>query len=292
MTLKHMTIFAEVCQTESFTLAAESLHMTQPAVSLAIKELEDYYGVRLFERMNRKIYITDTGRQLLNYAKTIINQFSEAENTVCNADSYTTLRIGSNVSVGIHCLIPTLQYFASCHPSIHVTSVVGNSKYIEQLLIKNAIDIGIIDNISISPHLHSDLLYVENMTIVCGTEYKRHLPDIITLPALTQEQLLLREKGSGLREIVESEVQLAGLQISPAIESLSMTVLIEAAVHNLGILIIPEVLVQRQLSEGTLHRIQITNIFFTRNYYITYHQNKFVTKPMELFIQRIHYNAK
>lgn len=287
MTLKHMTVFAEVCQTESFTLAAENLHMTQPAVSLAIKELENYYAVRLFERMNRRIYITDAGRQLLNYAKTILNQFSEAANIVGTGDSFATLRIGSNVSVGVNYLIPTLQFFASEQPLIHVTSIVGNSKHIEQLLLKNEIDIGIIDSISISSYFHSDLLYVENMAVVCGTKYKQHLSDSISLSTLTQEQLLMREKGSGLREIIESEVQLAGLQISPAIESLSMTVLIEAAVHNLGILIIPETLVQRQLSEGTLRRVHIRSVLFTRNYYITYHQNKFVTKPMQLFMQEI-----
>lgn len=78
MTLRHLTIFRAVCQTESITLAAEHLNMTQPAVSLAVRELEDFYGVQLFERMNRRIYITEAGRTLLQYADTILSQYAES----------------------------------------------------------------------------------------------------------------------------------------------------------------------------------------------------------------------
>ncbi|MEI3128609.1 MAG: LysR family transcriptional regulator [Oscillospiraceae bacterium] len=78
MKLRHLTIFRAVCQTESITLAAEHLNMTQPAVSLAVRELEDFYGVQLFERMNRRIYITEAGRTLLQYADTILSQYAES----------------------------------------------------------------------------------------------------------------------------------------------------------------------------------------------------------------------
>lgn len=78
MTLRHLEIFRAVCARESITLAAEHLNMTQPAVSLAVKELEAFYGVQLLERMNRRIYITDAGRSLLQYADAVLSQFEES----------------------------------------------------------------------------------------------------------------------------------------------------------------------------------------------------------------------
>lgn len=78
MTLRHLEIFSAVCVQESFTRAAEQLNMAQPAVSLAIRELEVFYNVRLFERMNRRVYLTEAGRTLRQYADTVLSQFQES----------------------------------------------------------------------------------------------------------------------------------------------------------------------------------------------------------------------
>ena len=78
MTLRHLEIFSAVCAQESFTRAAEQLNMAQPAVSLAIRELETFYAVRLFERMNRRVYLTEAGRTLRQYADTVLSQFQES----------------------------------------------------------------------------------------------------------------------------------------------------------------------------------------------------------------------
>lgn len=103
MTLRHLTIFRAVCQTESITLAAEHLNMTQPAVSLAVRELEDFYGVQLFERMNRRIYITEAGRTLLQYADTILSQYAEWPGNVFyslipQTDSYSSCKSYTSIA--------------------------------------------------------------------------------------------------------------------------------------------------------------------------------------------------
>ena len=74
MTLRHLRIFVEVCRTGSITKAAESLHLSQPAVSLAIRQLEDYYGILLFDRISKKLYLTESGNKMLSYASHISNR--------------------------------------------------------------------------------------------------------------------------------------------------------------------------------------------------------------------------
>ena len=103
MTLKHLRIFAEVCRMESITEAAKNLNMAQPAVSNAIRELEAFYQVKLFERMNRRLYITNAGEYLRGYADSILTQFEESRDILQDIAASTRIRIGSNVSLPIIC---------------------------------------------------------------------------------------------------------------------------------------------------------------------------------------------
>lgn len=89
MTLRHFHIFSTVCKKESITKAAEELNMAQPAVSFAIRELESYYGTKLFERMNRRLYITDAGKQLLVYADSVLAQCNEAKDVLSDINAMT-----------------------------------------------------------------------------------------------------------------------------------------------------------------------------------------------------------
>ena len=97
MTRKHFTIFVEVCRFLNFSQAAEALNTTQPAVSLAVKELESHYGVALFERMNRRVYLTPAGEALLATAQDVLRGFQEAEETLGQGRPLA-LRVGANVS--------------------------------------------------------------------------------------------------------------------------------------------------------------------------------------------------
>ena len=95
MTLRHLKIFTAVCAENSITKAAEKLHMAQPAVSVAIKELEDYYGVKLFDRISRRLYLTDIGRNFLDYAIHIVSLFDDMENHIREWKSSEKLPLAS-----------------------------------------------------------------------------------------------------------------------------------------------------------------------------------------------------
>ena len=98
MTLRHLEVFTEVCHLESITLAANRLNMAQPAVSTIIRDLESFYGVRLFDRMNRRIYITQAGTMLYNYAMSILSQLDDVKELLNESNASGTLRIGSNIA--------------------------------------------------------------------------------------------------------------------------------------------------------------------------------------------------
>lgn len=107
MTLKHIKIFVAVYQEESITRAAEKLHMTQPATSLAIRELEEYYHTKLFERSGRGIRVTSAGSQLYPSAVRLLSLYDEMDAEMKNWDTSGRLRIGSSISIG-SCILPQL----------------------------------------------------------------------------------------------------------------------------------------------------------------------------------------
>lgn len=149
MTRKHFTIFVEVCRFLNFSQAAEALNTTQPAVSLAVKELESHYGVALFERMNRRVYLTPAGEALLATAQDVLRGFQEAEETLGQGRPLA-LRVGANVSFGEAGLAQVLGRFRQEHPQVRLRALVANSDKIQSLLAENQLDVGIVDGLGVS----------------------------------------------------------------------------------------------------------------------------------------------
>ena len=145
MTLRHLRIFVAVYQERSITRAADRLHLAQPSVSLAIKELEDNYSIRLFERYSRRIYITEQGEQLYNYALHIISLFDEMEEKIPAWKQAGTLRIGSSVTIG-NFLLPTLiQKFQEEAPAVRPQVTINNSGFIEEAVLNNQLDFALVE---------------------------------------------------------------------------------------------------------------------------------------------------
>lgn len=284
MNLKQLKIFYEVCKFNSITKASESLQIAQPSISLAIKELETYYNTTLFERMNRRIYITEAGKCLLSHTTSIINELNEAENALKNNEMISPLRIGANISLGSSLLPEVLRNFSSIYPSINTLTTIGSSAEIEKKLLHNDIDLAVVDNISVSSNLVSSLLFKENLIAVCGGNYPLKDNHKYTLQNLASEKLLLREKGSGLRNSIDTTFNVFDIEITPVVESASTTSLISCALYNLGVLIISKNSVEKYLMEGSLRKIPLDNITFLRNYYIVHHKNKIPNTPMKNFI--------
>ena len=153
MTLRHMKIFVSVFRHSSMSRAAEELHLAQPSVSLAIKELETYYGVRLFERIGRRISPTELGKEFYGYALHIVSLFEEMEKKIKNWDTIGTVRIGTSITIGTHILPSLIKQYNSLFPGVTVEATVSNSAEIESRILDNTIDIGLIETQPYSPEL-------------------------------------------------------------------------------------------------------------------------------------------
>ena len=249
MTLRHMKIFVAVYQQKSITLASNSLHLAQPSVSLAIKELEEYYHIRLFDRLSRRIYPTENGHRFYEYALHIVSLFSEMENKIPAWDANAPLHIGSSITLGT-CLLPSLV-----------------KAYQEQ-----------------HPEIISEVFSADTLCMVAAPGHPLAANRTVTLADAASYPLLLREPGSAGREIVESLFLSGGIQITPVWESVSTLALIRAAQNGLGIAILPELLVRDALKSGDLVSLPLPPDILTRSLYLIRHRNKYLSSSAEEFL--------
>lgn len=277
MTRKHFTIFVEVCRFLNFSQAAEALNTTQPAVSLAVKELESHYGVALFERMNRRVYLTPAGEALLATAQDVLRGFQEAEETLGQGRPLA-LRVGANVSFGEAGLAQVLGRFRQEHPQVRLRALVANSDKIQSLLAENQLDVGIVDGLGVSERLRAQPLYQEDLVLAAAPG---GFPTPATIEELAALPLLLREPGSGLRSSVDRVFSQHGLTPQPLLESTSTAALAQAAKAGLGVAILPEALAQREsgLQVGTVPEVR-----FFRQFACALHRQKAPSPALEAFL--------
>ncbi len=307
MTLKHLNIFSEVCQAGSITKAAEKLNMAQPAVSNAIRELESYYGVKLFDRMNRRIYITEAGQTLLKYADSILLQFAESKSILRDNGAFTEIRIGSNVAFGTDYLPEIASDFEALYPQIPLRLSIFGSARIKEALLHNQLDFAIVDNVSGMEELHCLPLTSDQMTALCSPDLSfladrtaehpaapetdtADLSDtaertaLLSIQDLTGIPLLLREPGSGSRDLLDRLFHHEKLTPVIAAESSSTQALIELALRGRGVIFLSSTSAKFYTDAGLLIALPLDSRELTRNYSLIYHRQKYLTESMKRFL--------
>ena len=285
MTIRHMIIFRTVCENGyNSTKAAEVLHMTQPAVSLAIKELEQYYGVHLFDRIGRRLQITDAGQHFLQYAIHISDLFSDMETRLRDWDSKGVLRIGASITIGSQFLPNYVKAFSELCPELDVRVTVEQSERLEQKILANELDCALIEGIAHDPNIVSEAYMVDHLSVICGTDIGWTQGQVISIEDFQRQRFLLREKGSGTREVFNRVVEQAGIHITPVWEAMSTTALVNAAINGLGIAVLPHRMILPALRQGLICTVKVEGLSFSRNFHIIHHKDKFLTTSAKRFI--------
>ncbi len=283
MTLRHYHIFVTVCDEMSMTSAAETLFVSQSAVSQAIAEMERHYGVKLFERLSRKLYITYAGKKLLNYARHIISLNKNVENDMSSLNERSLIRIGASVTIGA-CVLPGLvSSFSSYYPKIQVKVVEDNTSKIQQLIAQDKIDMGIVEGEVSLPDIVSRPFAKDYLVLICGKNHRFCTLKSIKPSELKNEKFILRETGSGTRKTFENAMSERGLSWTEIWTCNNADTIKAAVAEGLGVSVISQRAVAKEIEEGRLFSIPIEGISFVRDFKIIYHKNKYITESMHKF---------
>lgn len=283
MTLRHMRIFASVFQHSNITHAAEELHLAQPSVSFAIKELEDYYGIRLFERIGRRISPTESGKEFYGYALHIVSIFDEMEKKIRNWDALGTVRIGASITIGTHILPSLIKSYQTLYPDLRTEVNIRQSAAIEQQIVDNETDIGLIETQPNHPDIISLPFMEDFLCPIVSTDHPLTKYQEITLTQLAEYPFLMREKGSAGREILDACFALQHIGIHPLWESSSTQAIVRGVAEGLGVAVLPFLLIKKDIEERTVKTIPFDQPI-KRKLNIIYHKSKYLTDNMKVFI--------
>ena len=286
MTFRHLKIFVSLYENNfNTTKTAASMHMTQPAVSLAVKELEQYYGVALFDRIGNRLKITPAGLRFYEYSSHIIALFDEMDNSMKNWDLAGTIRVGSSITIGSQFLPAYVNSFQSRYPGTRVKAQIAPSKQLEQMILNNELDFALIEGSSHNPSFICEEYMEDHLTVICPANGQFQPGQEISIHEFCQQNFLLREHGSGTRETFENTIAAAGFSIEPIWEAVSTTALVNAVISGIGISILPHRMIADPIQQGQVIAVTVKGLEFKRKFNIIYHQKKFLTAAARSFIE-------
>ncbi len=286
MTLRHMNIFRAICENGyNTTKAAEILHMTQPAVSLAIKELEQYYGIVLFDRIGRRLRITEAGQHFLEYATHISSLFYDMEKELRDWDSFGILRVGASITIGSQFLPSYVKAFYNRYPGTEIRALVAPSDELERKILSNELDLALIEGIAHEPSIYSEEYMEDRLTVIFPANGSFRHGQQLSLDEFRRQKFLLRERGSGTREVFDRVTESAGFSATPVWEAMSTTALINAVINGLGISVLPSRMVLGPIEKGLVTAVSVEGLDFRRSFRIIYHKDKYLTSSAKRFLE-------
>jgi DNA-binding transcriptional LysR family regulator len=275
LSFHQLHIFHTVAEKGSFSAAALALHMTQPAVTMQIQALEDYFGTKLFHRSTKKIELSEAGRELLIYAKRSIELVKETDVAMSKFTHMLQgrLQLGASLTVGEYILPRLLGPFNQEYPNIAIQMKVMNTSQILEDMLRHQLTFGLIE----APVAHQDV-YTEpvlsdelKLIVPAGHPLLSEAP--LTLERVLQFPFVLREKGSGTRQVMEEELRRVGAdpERMKIVMELGSTGAVKSAVEaGLGITFLSQTSVKHELALGVLQVAPLEEIRFERHFYAMY----------------------
>ncbi len=284
VTLRQLKVFEAVARHSSFTLAAEELHLTQPAVSMQVRSLEESAGMALFEKLGRKIYLTEAGREMFTYARSIAHLLDEAEEVL---DSLRGVKSGAlSVSVATtanYFATRILAGFAGRFSDVSFSLDVTNRETLLRQLDNNERDLVIMGE----PPGGIDLVaepFMENpLVMIAPPDHPLAAEREIPMERFADESFVVREKGSGTRGAIERFFQARGMQLVTGMELGSNEAIKQAVAAGLGLGIASIHTLELELETGRLALLDVADFPIRRNWYIVHREGKRLSPVAQAF---------
>lgn len=282
MTIRHLKIFTTVADEGGMSAAAKKLHISQPSVSQAVAELEHYYGIRLFERLSQKIYLTEEGALMLSFSRHILDSFDQMEETLHQASGSVSVCVGCSVTVGTCLIQDILERARAKKPELSVRVVVNNSSDIEQAILNNEVDLGIVEGILKSSDLLVTPVCQDELVIVCGRNHPLAKERFVTLDMLSGQDYISRESGSAERNQLEKLFEERGLKIRRTFCSTNTEAIKNAVIRGSGIAVLSSRMIEKERAAGDIAVIPVKGLKVTRNINLAIHKNKYLSEGIRL----------
>jgi DNA-binding transcriptional LysR family regulator len=266
MNLNHLAVFHAVAQTGSMTLGAERLDISQPAVSKQVQELERALGVHLFDRLGRRVHLSQAGEILADYARRLFALAHEAEEAMADvrAVGRGRLVIGASTTIGTYLLPGVVAAFWRRHPKVELRVEIANTEQVHRRLAGHELDVGLTEGFVEEEDIEAEVFHRDELVVIAAAGHPLASKPRVPLRAVQQEPFVLREPGSGTRAVEERV--LADLKVPVrVVMALGSTEAIKRVVaEGVGLAIVSRLAVRAECVAGTLAVLPVSGLHIER----------------------------
>ena len=259
---RRLQVFHTVARLLSFTKAAETLHMTQPAVTFQVRQLEEHFNTRLFDRTHNRISLTEAGRRVFEYSDRIFDLYNDMENSVreMTGDISGVVMIGASTTIAEYMLPALLGDFRNKYPDVNVQLRVSNTDGIVSMVENNIIDLGVVEAPVTNKNLVVEICRMDELVAIVPPTHPLAKNKVVRIEEMLKYPYICREEGSGTREVISEYLGQAGVNmtdISVCMELGSPEAVKGAVEAAMGVSIVSRATIQKELKLQTLVALQL-----------------------------------
>jgi len=287
MDVRGLEVFLSVAKHLNFTRAGEEVHLSQPSVSVRIRQLERDLGSKLFEQLGKRIALTEAGQLLLPYAIRVMAAMDDALHAIDELKGLErgSLRIGASTTPGMYLIPRTIAQFKQQYPKIDVRLAVKDTRQIEEGVIRNEFDFGFVgghlagDEVDVLPWI------IDHLVLVVPSNHVLARKKLVKVADLRKERFILREPGSATRAAVVNHLQKSDLKVETIMEMENPESVKKAVQSGLGIAFISKFAVETELKAKTLVALRVKGLDINRELKIVYRKDKHLGRAAQTFIE-------
>lgn len=275
--LNHLRVFEAVGRTGRFSKAAQALSVTQPAITVQMRQLEQHCGVSLVDRLGRRgVRLTDAGHSLYPYAQRIIALAREAEDVLSLARGFKTgrLRLVSSLTAAAYYLPPLVAAFKQRYPDVQVQLLADNSRGVAERILALDDDLGVLGGELRNPDLVFEPFCEDPLILIVSTQHPWARRRTVSIRELADQPFIMREAGSATRDVIESRLAAEGLTLQTTMELGSNEAIKRTVEMGHGVALISAAIAQREIKAGELKALRVREPGLLRRYYFVYHREK------------------
>lgn len=284
VTLRQLKVFDAVARHLSFTRAAEELYLTQPAVSMQVKQMESAVGLPLFEQTGKRIHLTEAGEMMHHYSRVIADNLSEAEQAMEELKGVEGGRLQLTVATTVNYYATRLlSGFCAAHPGVRVSLDVTNRESLLRQLDENRTDIVLMGKPPEGLNVVAEPFMDNPLVVIASPEHALRERRRTPLARLNEETFLMRESGSGTRMAIERFFSEKGITPSTTIEMTSNEAIKQSVQAGLGLGIVSAHTVELEIDVGRLAILDVVSFPIMRRWYLVHRKEKRLSATTEAF---------
>ena len=287
MDVRDLQVFLSVSKHLNYTRAGEEINLSQPSVSVRIRQLESELRVKLFEQLGKKVVLTDAGQLLVPYANRVIAAVDDAHHAIDELQGLErgSLRIGASTTPGMYLVPQVVARFKRSHPKIDIHLRIKDTRYVEDGVLSNEFDFGFVGGHLAAAEVSAHAWLTDELLLVVSPDHRLRNKKTVRKQDLAGESFIVRESGSATRATIVTQLQQANFELETVIEMENPESIKKAVQSGLGIAFISKFAIATELKAKTLTAIRVRDLTINRELKIVHRKDKHLSRAALAFIK-------